>query len=30
MKGFSGFGALIIFVVGLALVGITIYGYLNS
>jgi hypothetical protein len=30
MKGFSGFGAIIILVVGLAMVGITIYGYLHS
>jgi hypothetical protein len=30
MKVFSGFGAIIILVVGLAMVGITIYGYLHS
>jgi hypothetical protein len=30
MKGFTGFGAFMILLIGLAMVGITIFGYLNS
>ena len=30
MKGFAGFGGFFILVIGLAMLGVTIYGFLNS